>query len=331
MSSVTWLDRRKGRGVIGAAHRHARRHPVTTYVLLAYALSWAYWIPMALTGQIVRPGGGVTHFPGLLGPLLAAVAATALLEGKAGLRRLLVAMGRWRIGWGWWAVALASPLLVMAAAIAALALAGAGVPSWADLMRFSGLPVMNVLTIFAVVLLVNGFGEETGWRGFALPRLQERHGALTGTLVLAVLWAGWHLPLFAILESFRGFSAVELPGFLLGITAGAFVLTWLFNRTGGSILAVAVWHASYNMTSATIAGRGAIAAATSTAVMIWAVVVVIATRRAHRAGRPPGILSLDPGRAGPPGEASSVRHPVRERPLDQGPASGGRPVGGVDS
>ena len=161
----------------------------------------------------------------------------------------------------------------------------------------SGLPsVIGVGGVLVLVLLVNGFGEETGWRGFALPLLQRRFSPLTAMLVLAVIWAGWHLPMFLVVDNFRGFSAGTVVGWLLGLTAGSIVLGWLYNRSGGSVALVAVWHACFNMVSATAAGSGLVAAIVTTIVMVQAVVLVVAELVARRQGRP---SVLGPRTSGP--------------------------------
>lgn len=116
------------------------------------------------------------------------------------------------------------------------------------------------------IILVNGFGEETGWCGYALPRLQRRYGPIAATLMIAVLWACWHIPQLFLVDSYKGLSPAMAPVFLFGLTCGAIVLTCLYNHTG-SVLAVAVWHGLYNVTGGTkAAGDGArmIAAATWT-------------------------------------------------------------------
>ena len=100
---------------------------------------------------------------------------------------------------------------------------------------------------------------------------------------MAAIWAPWHLPLFFALESFEAFTVVEIVGWVIGITAGSFLLTWLFRGSGGSVLLVAVWHTAFNFTSAaTPATEGVVTAITSTAVMVVAVAIVIADRRQRR-------------------------------------------------
>lgn len=97
-----------------------------------------------------------------------------------------------------------------------------------------------------------------------------------GTVILAALWAGWHAPAVFFVETYRTMTVTTLlGGFCLGIFAGTIVLARVTDRTGGSILAAALWHATYNLTSATAAGRGLVAAVTTTCVMVWAVVIVI--------------------------------------------------------
>ena len=92
-----------------------------------------------------------------------------------------------------------------------------------------------------------GVGEEVGWRGFALPRLQPRASALRASLELALIWAGWHAPLFVFSP---GLSELGLPGtigWLVSLGLGSILLTWLFNSSGGSIAAVALFHGALDV------------------------------------------------------------------------------------
>ena len=133
----------------------------------------------------------------------------------------------------------------------------------------------GVSAVVVLLVVVNGLGEETGWRGFLQPALQRHMRPLYATGVVAVIWAGWHAPLFAIVSNFRSFDAVTLVGFFIGLLSGAIVLGWLYNKTG-SVLAVAVWHATYNLTSATEAAHGLPAAISTNVVIVAAIVLVTA-------------------------------------------------------
>jgi len=258
--------------------RWIRSHPLLAYVLLAYALSWAYWLPLALTGRVVRLGSSVTQFPALLGPLLAAFAVTAVTDGRSGVRDLAARVFRWRVPVRWWLLALGSPLILLAVALFVMAL-GPGLPELADFGRMAGLPEWGVPFVWVMLMLVNGLGEETGWRGYVMPLLRRRHGQLSASLLLVPIWAGWHLPLFFLLQTYRDLGPVGIPGFLVGLACGAIVLGWLYESAGCSVLIAAVWHGTYNLTVATAAGHGTVAAVVSTGVILGAVLIAWRSRR----------------------------------------------------
>jgi CAAX protease family protein len=257
--------------------RLVKGHPVASFVVLAYALSWAAWVPLAVRGLTVSPGGTVTHFPGLLGPAIAAFAVVALTEGTTGVRRLLRRLVLVSKPPRRFFVYSLSPLLFLALALATLGLAHRPLPRLRDFGIYSGLPAaLSLPVVLLLVFLVNGFGEETGWRGFALLRLQERFGPVKGTLLLALIWAAWHTPMFWLVQTYRSMSIGAIfGGFGLGLCAGAVVLARVLNRTDGSVLAVALWHTTYNLTAATAAAGGMIAAVTTTCVMAWAILLLI--------------------------------------------------------
>ena len=208
-----------------------KRHPLTTFFILAYALSWWAWILYAL-GLFPNP---IASF----GPFLAAIVVLALTEGKAGLLGLFRRMVRWRIPPGWYVVALLLPAVLAAAATVLNVLLGAEPPSAAELNGWTGL-----FAIFAIVLVVPGLGgawEEPGWRGYALPRLQSRRSALVASLILGALIAGWHLPLMVAGQV--AYSDIVL------IFAGTIVYNWVFNNARGSVLIIMVMHAANNTIS----------------------------------------------------------------------------------
>ena len=246
-------------------------HRLVCFFALAYALSWADWIPLALSGASVVPGGETTHFPGLLGPAAAAFIVTALADGVPGVRSLLrrlFLICRPRLKFVAYAL---SPLVFLGLALAVMAVVGTRIAPVSDFGIYSGLPVLPLTSVLILVLVFNGFGEETGWRGFALGHLQRRFGPVRGTVLLGLIWAGWHVPMFWFVEGYRSLGLLTLiGGFGLGICAGSVVLARVLNRTGGSVLAAALWHTTYNLTSATAGSHGMIGAVATTCVMVWA-------------------------------------------------------------
>jgi membrane protease YdiL (CAAX protease family) len=207
----------------------------------------------------------------LLGPAVAAFVVTAWAGGRRGVRDLLARMGRWRFPLRWWAVTL-SPLAFLAVALVVQAVFGE-LPAVGDFGRYTGLPGVGVLGVIVLAVGLNGFGEETGWRGFAVPALTPRFGPLGAALVIAPVWALWHLPYFFLLDSYQSFNAFTVLGFLVGLAYGSVVLTWLYLGTGGSILAVTIWHGLFNMATATDGATNLIASTVSALVIALGVVV----------------------------------------------------------
>jgi membrane protease YdiL (CAAX protease family) len=238
-----------------------RRHPLPTFFILAYALSWWAWILYAL-GLFGNP---IASF----GPFLAAIVVLALTEGKVGLLGLVRRMVRWRVAPIWYAVALLLPVVLTSIATALNVALGAQPPSTAQLGAWPG-----ILPTFAVVLLIPGFGgawEEPGWRGYAVPRLQRGRSALVASLILAVLIAGWHLPLMVAGQI--AYSDVVL------ILAAVIVVNWIFNNARGSVLIVMLLHAANNAVSGSFfspmfAGADSVRQSWLLA-LVWAVMAIL--------------------------------------------------------
>ena len=208
-----------------------RRHPLITFFVLAYALAWWIWILYAFNVTFLGPIFA-------LGPFLAAIIVTALTRGTAGLKALLSRMVRWRVGLGWYAAALLLPVAVYVVAVSLNILLGA---SASTAEQFGSWYLIFPLFAYSLLFPLSGaFGEELGWRGYALPRVQARLWALSAALVIGVIQTAWHLPLFM---SDRSTSPVPL---ILGYMGLGILATWVFNNTRGSVLLTMLLHASFN-------------------------------------------------------------------------------------
>lgn len=201
-----------------------RRHPLVAFFTLTYLLTWSL-VPV---GSFFAPG-----------PLLAAVVVIALTEGRPGFRRLGSRLIHWRVSWVWYLAAVGVPLAVHAFTIAANVGLRAGAPSLGQLTPVSG--VLLVLAVRLVDPLDGPLAEEPGWRGFAQPDLQATRTPFRATLVLGVLVAGWHLPLW-LLPQF-GAGPTDVVSDSLGSVAVTFWYAWLFDRASGSALLTLVAHA----------------------------------------------------------------------------------------
>jgi membrane protease YdiL (CAAX protease family) len=203
------------RGVAGAIGRH----PLVSFFALAFPLSWAI-VPFT-GGEGINPTG----------PFLAALLVSAALAGRVGVSEWLRFSFRLRGRWFWYVAAAAIVVgLNVLALLLALAL-GAERPSSDDLGAWA-----EPLIVFPFYLLLIAAPEESGWRGFAFPRLTERWGPVRATAVLGVLIAAWHLPLVV-----AGSQTAVILG---AVFASQFLFTWLQSRTDGSVPVVMVAHAS---------------------------------------------------------------------------------------
>src|SRR5215207_6529093 len=171
-------------------------------------------------------------------PNVVGVAVTAIVNGRAGLRVLFARAVRWRFGRWWYAVALLLPLAASVLAVSVGAFIGAGT------VRMAEPTVLVPLFIFNV--LAGPLGEELGWRGTALPRLQARWNALSASVILGVVWWTFHTPGFLLGLFSPGFTPV---GALVGAISLSILITWLFNNTRGSLIPGALMHLSINFTT----------------------------------------------------------------------------------
>jgi uncharacterized protein len=204
-----------------------RRQPLVAFFVLAYVIAWSPW-PFYAAGLLP----GTNFLP--IGPLAAALIVASVAQGRAGLRDLGARLIRWRVPWYCYAAAVGLPLAVI------FGTAGVNVGLGGSAWSLSTFAWGGLAILFAskwVNPLDGPLGEEPGWRGFALPRLQAIRSPLASAVILGVLAAVWHLPLVV--------SGQGNPVGWVGLPT-TFVITivycWLFNRSGGSVLLTMLFH-----------------------------------------------------------------------------------------
>jgi membrane protease YdiL (CAAX protease family) len=212
----------------------------TSFFILTYLLSWGIWVPLLLARYGIGPfhvSADLSSVVRLLGVLMPAAAAL-LLGGRAVLSGLVV----WRVGGRWWAAAaLAQPALAITVGLLYNALDGQ--PPLAPAAPLS----IVAFAVQAFFLLVATLGEEIGWRGLALPVLQQRHSPLAASLILGLVWATWHVPFWLILGTVQeqGWSYLALN--YLFILPGTIYITWFFNHGRSSLLLAVAFHLTFNL------------------------------------------------------------------------------------
>ena len=216
-----------------------RRHPVATFFVLSYASAWAWWLPLVILRD--RMPGAIGLMLAILGsamPSTMAIILVARLHGCAEVRRLLRRLLMGRVGIFWYAaiVALAA-LMVFAVWVSTLF----GAPAPVVVATIAGTLSILLFSIFPG----SAVGEELGWRGFALPRLQGRRSALAASLIVGSVWGAYHFPLFLVGTPTRPL-ALFLPFAISGVIWSIFY-TWMYNGTHGSLLIPVLLHATTNL------------------------------------------------------------------------------------
>src|SRR5215216_3843082 len=246
-----------------------RRHPLVTFFLLVFIITWVVWVPRASGAPL-----GVVGQAWTWAPTIAALLAAALTGGRGALRELGSRLVRWRVGWQWYLVVILGPAAFSLAVAGVYALLGG---SWAEAAPPALLegPLLFLPLFLLILTLTDGLGEELAWRGFALPRLLTRYNALVASLVLGVIWALWHLPLLCT----DGNGMFQLPVWLLllDVTAKSVLFTWVFLHTRGSVLIAMLFHGATNLflVSPDVASTGDLEVAVLAMVGKWVLVGIV--------------------------------------------------------
>ncbi len=262
-----------------------KRRPLVSFYVLTFAISWLVWSPLVIR-RATSPSAVLVIMAGAFGPLLAAWLVTAIVSGREGVRAWARAIVRVRVGVLPYVFALGLPLLLAAAASALYRLLGGETPAgWALPPAYAYIPS------FLMVLLVGGGQEEPGWRGFALPRLQERLSPLVASIVIGLLWALWHLPLFYVPASSQSAAQYPFGWYILNVLAVAIAFTWLYNRSKRSVFLVMLLHAGANAVGIFLpvtAARSALSQFEALIVAEWvvALVLIVVGRMWQRLGEP---------------------------------------------
>ena len=214
------------------------RHPVLSYFTLVYLITWG---AILLIVRGLDSSGGtdptvrtaIVSLPLLVAPGLVGITLTAFLEGKAGIRAMFARMTHWRVGMGWYAVALGLMPILLLAILYGLALLAS--PAFA--------PVLSLLGLAGIAA---GYMEEIGWTGFATPRLLSRWSPIKAGLILGLLWGLWHaLADYSIRgDTLGAFWPITFSLFVLPLMAWRVIMVWAYDNTRSGPVAQ-LMHFSY--------------------------------------------------------------------------------------
>jgi membrane protease YdiL (CAAX protease family) len=240
------------------------------YLLLANGITWLCWLPGLIIGYqqgYLMPNFDTYHllfgsgfentehillailfFLGVYGPLIAGLAATWMDGGKEGLLELGMRIAKWRIRGKWYLIAFVITFLVVAIPVTISGLIGGFTPS--------NLALGYILILFLVQLLTSGLGEEPGWRGYLLPRLEARAKGGRYVWILGFIWSVWHYPIIiaqalntmqdATVPQMMIVILLQLAGNAIALIGLTYIYAWLYNNTGSVFLCI-VFHALSNL------------------------------------------------------------------------------------
>jgi membrane protease YdiL (CAAX protease family) len=210
-----------------------RRHPIVPFVILVYVLP----LPIMLLRFIDLPFEPLIIYASWTPNIAAFLVLRFILRERGGIKRLVSGWGEWRVGFLWYAAAI-SPLFVsLFVAAIYLILGGDTTPPEQPV-------VFPLLTSLVLSTITGAMGEELGWRGFLLPRLQRRFDALSSSLIVGVIWALWHLPLW-LLPGY-GWDAIPYWTFAIGAISTSVIMTWVLNNAEGSLVLASIIHLMMN-------------------------------------------------------------------------------------
>ena len=208
-----------------------KRRPLAAYVLLLFGAEWLLVLAFQSAATPI-----VALFLGAWLPNIAGILITGVNDERDGLRRLFGRVVRWQVGYKWYVIAWWAPVVITMLALSIYALSGNALPAI--------VPEAMVVPLLLFNVILGPLGEELGWRGTALPLMQERWNVSTASLVLGVVWGLYHLPTFIL----PGLPQNNVPplAFLLGAMAFNIFMVWMFNHTHGSLIMPFLAHWAFN-------------------------------------------------------------------------------------
>jgi membrane protease YdiL (CAAX protease family) len=261
-----------------------RKYPVVTYFILTFVLSWGCMVLMIgpgsfpITAEQSEAQGALLYVGMLIGPSVAGILLTGLVDGKAGFRRLMDRLRAWRVGARWYAAALLTAPLI---ALAVLLLLSLSSPAFVPAL-FTADDKLGLLLSGVMAGLMVGVFEELGWTGFAIPRLRSRYGIFSTGLIVGLVWGAWHFLPFWEGNTFSGALplALLLARLFAWLPPYRILMVWVYDRTD-SLLVAMLMHGSLVATTLVLPSMELNGVPLMTWLLAWAVALWIVAGVVH--------------------------------------------------
>jgi membrane protease YdiL (CAAX protease family) len=291
-----------------ASASRALSNAALKFFLITFAITWTLWSLSAYMATIAHSSAGLLALlllPGTFTPAFVAVALTAQAEGRDGVGALLHRLLYWRVGLRWYVFSVSYMVAIKLTAAAVHRVVVGSWPGFGSVTWY----LMLAATVFSTAIGGQA-GEEIGWRGYALPRLADRFGRAGSSVMLGVIWAVWHLPLFFI-------TGADLKGqsftiFLLAVPPLSVAIAWLYWHTNGSLLLTMLIHAAINNTTGIVPSSVPAANpwALTTSLVGWITIILLWICAGYFLLRmPEGPVGTGPTRAISPAEPGRLPSP----------------------
>lgn len=221
-------------------------YPITAFITVTILYSWTLWLLMILSSKGLIPFKFPTNFLGSFGPAVGALIVTGIIQGKTGLKNILMSLINWKTSaWSYlFAIFFIIIVYIITAGITYLI-----DPPLLKLGKLPGLPE-TVIYFFLIAIVGGPLGEEIGWRGFLQPELLKRFNPAITSLFIALIWLLWHIPLFWLEGAAQSGGSIIYFG--LSVFAMAFLFTLLYLKSNASLLLAILFHTMINYVSAFI-------------------------------------------------------------------------------
>lgn len=228
---------------------------IVLFLFLTFTFSWFPWYT-GLGAEVMA-----------MGPSISAILTSFIFYRKKGIISVIKPFLRWKAKPYLWLISLLGPAVIYGITLICILLIGGNLPPF--IMISEELSMLPLYLFFVVLMPWNGpVGEEFGWRGFLLPRLQQRFGALKASILIGIIWGVWHLPSFFNPLGVTGSLAREygtalfLLIYCFGTISNSLLMTWLFNKSGKSgLIAGIIWHGAINFWAPVLLSDSSLAAA----------------------------------------------------------------------
>ncbi|MCK4787557.1 MAG: CPBP family intramembrane metalloprotease [Desulfobacteraceae bacterium] len=213
--------------------KYIKTHPLISFFIIVFAIM--YLAGLVGIFELIAIPEIFLWILGSFAPTITVLIVLGITDGKPGIKKLFKHFLIWRVGFKWYFATVSIAILSIIISFAYLFSQNSAIPT---------IPILGIFLMLPMGLFLGPLSEEGGWSGFALPRLQSKYNAFTASLILGVLWAVWHVPLWFLPGSPQ--STMPFWLFFIALVALRFIMGWAYNNTNGSLIIAVLFHLFFN-------------------------------------------------------------------------------------